>query len=190
MVDLRSENLDPEVVSLLPQETANKYTVLALRRNDGYLTVAMADPTDLQAIQDLTARTGFTITPVVAEDQELIEHIEIAYKKVREPSRAVPAAEDAPAGGRLTADQLRSAQPAKFVDMLLAQAHHDGASDIHIEPAETKLRIRFRIDGVLQETMSLPADMHPTLISRIKILSSLNIAERRRLRTASSASSL
>ena len=182
MVDLRSENLDPEVVSLLPEDTALKYTVLALRRNNGRLTVAMAmaDPTDLQAIQDLTARTGFTISPVVAEDQELVEHIEIAYKKVHEPSEEDGGAEGALAGGRLTADQLRTAQPARFVDMLLAQAHHDGASDIHIEPTETRLRIRFRIDGILQETMMLPIDMHPTLISRIKILSGLNIAERRR----------
>ena len=180
MVDLRSENLDPDVVSLLPEDTALKYTVLALRRNNGRLTVAMADPTDLQAIQDLTARTGFTISPVVAEDQELVEHIEIAYKKVRDPSEEDGGAEGALAGGRLTADQLRTAQTARFVDMLLAQAHHDGASDIHIEPTETRLRIRFRIDGILQETMMLPVDMHPALISRIKILSGLNIAERRR----------
>ena len=81
---------------------------------------------------------------------------------------------------RLTADQLRSAQPAQFVDLLLAQAQHDGSSDIHIEPTEKRLRIRFRIDGVLQETMSLPMNIHPTLISRIKILSGMNIAERRK----------
>ena len=66
------------------------------------------------------------------------------------------------------------------MDLLLGQAQHDGASDIHIEPTETRLRIRFRIDGVLQETMSLPSDIHPTLISRIKILSNMNIAERRK----------
>ena len=84
------------------------------------------------------------------------------------------------AGTRLTAETLRSAQPAKFIDLLLEQAHHDGASDIHIEPTEKKLRLRFRIDGVLQETMTLPMGIHPTLISRIKIMSNMNIAERRK----------
>jgi type IV pilus assembly protein PilB len=83
MVDLRSENLDPEVVHLLPQDIALRYTVLALRRDDGAITVAMADPTDLQTLQDLTARTGFRIDPVVAEDQELQEHIAIAYRLER-----------------------------------------------------------------------------------------------------------
>ena len=82
LVDLRSETLDPEVVAVLPEATATKYTVLALSRSNGTLKVAMADPTNLQAIQDLKARTGHTIEPVVAEDQELQEHIDIAYRMV------------------------------------------------------------------------------------------------------------
>ena len=179
MVDLRSETLDPEIVGLLPEEVAHRYTVLALRLEDGRLTVAMADPTDLQTIQDLTARTGHTIEPVVASDQELQENIDVAYRMVKRPEG--DGAEDSEVtGGRITAGQLRSAQPARVVDMLLVQASRDGTSDIHIEPTPTRLRIRFRIDGVLQETMTLPLEMHPTLISRIKIMSEMNIAERRR----------
>ena len=139
----------------------------------------MADPTDLQAIQDLTVRTGYTIDPVVAEDQELREHIEIAYKRVSQTQKESDQEEQV-STTRLTAEQLRSAQPTRFVDMLLVQAHHDGASDIHIEPTEHRLRIRFRIDSILQETMQLPMDIHPTLVSRIKILAGMNIAERRR----------
>ena len=179
MVDLRSETLDPDTVALLPEEISKRYSVLALEKNDGNLKVAMADPTDIQAIQDLSARTGCTIEPVVAGDEELQEHIDVAYRIVRR--QAKEAAEDTEGQeGRLTAGQLRSAQPARFVDMLLSGAHHDGASDIHIEATETRLRIRFRIDGILHETMTLPMDIHPTLISRIKIMAGMNIAERRR----------
>ena len=180
MVDLRSETLDPEVVGLLPEMVATRYTALALRKNDGTLTVAMADPTDLQALQDLTALTGCLIQPEVAGDQEIREHIDVAYRLVRQHEKESGAQAKDEVSSRVTAETLRSAQPAQFVDLLLVQAQHGGASDIHIEPAERRLRIRFRIDGVLQETMTLPIDIHPTLISRIKIMSSMNIAERRK----------
>ena len=179
MVDLRGETLEPEVVAQVPEETSIKYNLLPLRRTDGRMTVAMSDPTDLQAIQDLTVSTGCAIDPVVAEDAELREHIEIAYKMVSQTAKESADGTQA-ISTRLTADQLRTAQPTRFVEMLLEQAYHDGASDIHIEPSETRLRLRFRIDGILQETMQLPLDIHPTLISRIKIKSGMNIAERRR----------
>ncbi len=179
LVDLPSVELDPDVVGLLPEEVAMKYMVLALRSTETTLTVAMADPTNVQAIQDLTARTGLRIEPEVATDHDIEEHIDVAYKLVREKKRD-DAPSDESGAGRLTADEFRNAKPAQFVELILGQAQHDGASDIHIEPTEKKLRIRFRIDGVLQETMSLPLALHPTLISRIKILSNMNIAERRK----------
>ena len=179
MVDLRSETLDPEIVALLPEDVARRYTVLALRKRDGHLTVAMADPTDLRAIQDLAARTGHMIEPEVASDQELLDLIDVAYRMVTAPEGDEAGIDVL--GGRVTAAQIRSAQPARAVDLLLSQANKDGASDIHIEPTETRLRVRFRIDGILQETYpELPLELHPTLISRIKILSEMNIAERRR----------
>ena len=179
MVDLRSESFDPDVVGMLPEELARRYTVLALRKSNGTLTVAMADPTDLQAIQDLTARTSLAIEPEVATEQDLEEHIDVAYRMVKAPDTGSEVAAGV-TGGRVTAAQLRSTQPARGVDLLLQQANRDGSSDIHIEPTEKRLRIRFRIDGVLQETMTLPKEMHPMLLSRIKILSGMNIAERRR----------
>ena len=179
MVDLRSEILEPEVVGLLPEDIARRYTVLALKQLDGSLTVAMSDPTNLQAIQDLTARTGLTIDPVVASEQELQESIDVAYREVKAPEREGEDVEQI-VGGRVTAAQLRTAQPARVIDLLLQQASRDGASDIHIEPTEHNLRIRFRIDSVLQETMTLPKEMHPQITSRIKIMSDMNIAERRR----------
>ena len=87
LVDLPSEKLDPDVVSLLPEDVANRYIALPLRRHESSLTVAMADPTDLQAIQDLTARTGLRIETEVASDQEIEQHIEIAYKLARTKER-------------------------------------------------------------------------------------------------------
>ena len=177
MVDLRSETLEPEIVGLLSEDIARRYTVLALRKTNGTLTVAMADPTDLQTIQDLTARTGYSIEPEVASDQELQEHIDIAYRMVKTEDTGEGTEIT---GGRVTASSLAAAPPAQVIDLLLVQASHDGASDIHVEPQEERLRIRFRIDGVLQETMTLPKDLHPTLLSRIKIMSNMNIAERRR----------
>ena len=177
MVDLRSETFDPQVVNLLPEGIAKRYTVLALKKEGDTLTVAMADPTDLRAIQDLTARTGLSIEPVVASDQELEEHIVVAYRMGISADSDLAASEP---GTRVTAGDMRTAQPARLIEMLLQQAQHDGASDIHVEPTETRLRIRFRIDGILHETMSLPLDVHPPLISRVKIMSGMNIAERRR----------
>ena len=177
MVDLRSETLEPEIVGLLSEDIARRYTVLALRKTNGTLTVAMADPTDLRTIQDLTARTGYSIEPEVASDQELQEHIDIAYRMVTTEDTGEGAEIT---GGRVTASSLATVPPAQVIDLLLVQASHDGASDIHIEPQDERLRIRFRIDGVLQETMTLPKDLHPTLLSRIKIMSNMNIAERRR----------
>ena len=80
MIDLRGETFDPETVGLIPEEVARQYTVLAIRREDDRLQVAMVDPTDFTAIQDLTARTAFKIEPLVATDQELLENIDVAYR--------------------------------------------------------------------------------------------------------------
>lgn len=179
MVDLRSQTIDPQAVALLPEEIARKYLVLPIRTGDGRLTTAMTDPTNLQVIQDLTVRTGSTIEPVIATPQDILEHIDLSYRLTQQLTEAPAEGTEAP-GGRVTAKLLSDARPAEVIDLLLRQALHDRASDIHIDPTETLLRIRFRIDGILHDVMSLPLDMHLTIISRLKIMSSLNIAERRR----------
>ena len=187
MVDLRGENFDPETVGLIPEDVSRRYTVLALRRDDGRLHVAMSDPTDFRAIQDLTASTGFKIEPLVATDQELQENIDVAYRIVRKHHADLEREQGEADAERVTAGDIREAQPARIVNLLLLQAQTDGASDIHIEPTENLLRIRFRIDSILAETMSLPLELHPAVISRIKIMSAMNIAERRKAQDCTSS---
>lgn len=181
LIDLRSEQLDPRAVALLPEHLAQRYLALPIKLSGNRLTVAMTDPTDIQTVQDLTARTGGIIEPVVATVDHLVEQIDISYRSSevaehqQEQDVAVPAA-----GGRVTAATLRKAPPTEVLDMLVRQALLDRASDLHIEPTDSQIRVRFRIDGILHDIMALPLEMHPSIISRLKIVAGLNIAERRR----------
>ncbi len=181
LVDLRSESIQPQAVALLPEHLASRYLALPIKLQGNRLTVALTDPTDIQTLQDLTARTGAVIDPVVATVDHIAEHIDISYRssEVAEHQQKQDAVTPL-AGGRVTAAVLRKAPTTEVVDMLVRQALLDRASDLHIEPTETQLRIRFRIDGILHDVMSLPLEMHPTVISRLKIVAGLNIAERRR----------
>ena len=180
MVDLRGQTLDPETVDLIPEEVARKYLVLPVTLTGDILTVAMTDPADLQALQDLAACTGYRINPIVATREDIQEHVDLSFRLT---AKAVSSGEgqspNAP-GERLSARLLREAGPAQVINLLLSQALQDRASDVHIEPSESRLRIRFRIDGILHEVMDLPMDMHPAVISRLKIECGMNIAERRR----------
>ena len=124
----------------------------------------MTDPSDLQLLQDLATRIG--------------RSIDLSYPLT--PPLVTDAKADAQPAERVTARLLRDALPVQVIEMLLRQALQDGASDIHVEPMENRLRIRFRIDGILHEVMNLPVEMHPTIISRLKIMCGINIAERRR----------
>ncbi len=180
MVDLRSEKIDPASVTQIPEEVARRYLVLPISRSNDRLTVAMTDPTDLQVLQDLASRTGLTIDPVITTEEDLQEHIDRAYRITAQPLSGVKSIETDLSQNRLTAQTLRESGPAQVINLLLRQALQDRASDIHIEPSDSRLRIRFRIDGILHEVMYLPLDMHPTIISRLKIMCGMNIAERRR----------
>ena len=179
MVELRSETIDREAVRMVPEGVARRYLVLAVNQRDGHLTVAMTDPTDLQLLQDLAARTGRIIEPVVTTTEDIQEHIDLYYRLSGALETTAPGQDGQPVE-RVTARLVRGAGPAQVINLLLRQALQDRASDIHIEPAEDRLRIRFRIDGILHEVMNLPIAMHPTIISGLKIECGMNIAERRR----------
>ena len=183
MVDLRNQTIDPRAVAAVPEQVSRRHTILPIQATDSRLTVAMTDPTDLQLIQNLTARTQLTIEPVVATPEDILEHIDITYRLIENPSVDVGGGGD-PTGSaeasRVTSSILKDAPPAKIVDLLLEQAIQDRTSDVHIEPTETRLRVRFRIDGILHDIMSLPLELHLTIISRLKIMAGMNIAERRR----------
>ena len=182
-IDLRSQAIDQKITALVSEEVSRRNIVLAIERaDDGRVVVAMTDPTDFRLLQDLTARVGGPIEPVVAMSEDILEHIDITYRLMGRDQETPTDESDITSAdqGRLTAQRLREAPPAELIDLILYQAIHDRASDIHIDPSEGRLRIRFRIDGILHDSMNLPPEMLPMLISRLKIMSGMNIAERRR----------
>ncbi|CAN5831279.1 type IV-A pilus assembly ATPase PilB [soil metagenome] len=190
-VDIDNVKLDPKLVKLIPSDVALKHTVLPLRRVGRTLTVAMANPTDLGVIDDLKFITRFDIEPVIAGEQSLRTIVDREYEgftdeKIRALLKEF-ADEDLEIVGEeeedLTVTALRvaveEAPVVKLINGILTDAVRRGASDIHFECYEKEVRVRYRIDGVLNEIMRPPHKMRSALISRFKILSDLNIAERR-----------
>jgi type IV pilus assembly protein PilB len=189
-VDLERVKLDPKILKLVPTEIAVKHQVLPLRRVGRTLTVAMSNPTDLGVIDDLKFITRFDIEPVIAGDFTLRKIIEKEYEandeRVNELLRQfeneeIEVVEDTEEEVSVTslAAAVEEAPVVKLINGILTDAVNKGASDIHFECYEKDIRVRYRIDGVLQEIMRPPMKMKAALISRFKILSDLNIAERR-----------
>jgi type IV pilus assembly protein PilB len=189
-VDLERVKLDPRVLKLVPADIAVKHQVLPLRRVGRALTVAMGNPTDLGVIDDLKFVTRLDIEPVIAGDFTLKRIIEREYESAderindllkeldQEEVEVVEDREEEVNIGALQA-QVEEAPVVKLINGILTDAVHRGASDIHLECYEKDIRVRYRIDGVLQEIMRPPPKMKAALISRFKILADLNIAERR-----------
>ncbi len=189
-VDLERVKLDPKLLKLIPAEIASKHQVLPLRRVGRTLTVAMANPTDLGVIDDLKFITRFDIEPVIAGEFTLRKTIEKEYESSderindllkqfdQEDLEVLEDQEEELSVGALQA-QVEEAPVVKLINGILSDAVLRGASDIHFECYEKEVRVRYRIDGVLQEIMRPPPKMKAALISRFKILSDLNIAERR-----------
>jgi type IV pilus assembly protein PilB len=190
-VDLDRVQLDPKIVKLIPAEVALKHFVLPLRRVGRTLTVAMVNPTDANAIDSIKFVTRFEVEPVIVGETTLKRHLEQLYAKeddhltqileqidVGEDVELVEETEEEISVAALTA-QIDDEPVVKLINGLLTDAVVRGASDIHIEPFEKELRVRYRIDGALKEIMRPPVKMKAALASRVKILSQLNIAERR-----------
>src|ERR1700722_304106 len=187
-INLEEYEVDADVVKLVPKEPCERHRVLPVSRTGNALIVAMADPTNLNAIDDLKFLTGYNIEPVIASEQAILSAVEKYYN-------VGPSYEDVMAGFdegeiEVTGDvdevnllELEKASEdapvVRLCNMILLNAIKKGASDIHIEPYEKKLRVRYRIDGVLQEEMTPPLKLKNAIASRIKIMSSLDIAERR-----------
>ena len=180
MISLRDAQISHDAVRLMPEEIARRYISLPIAADETSVQIAMADPGDLAALQDLQALLGLEIAPVVAVQEEILEHIDIVYRLssgVSGPGGAIPLEQQ---GGRITATDLRTARPSETIDRLVLQALYDRASDIHLEATDSFLRVRYRIDGILHDVMRLSKEMQPAIISRLKIMCSMNIAERRR----------
>jgi type IV pilus assembly protein PilB len=190
-VDLDKVTVDPKILKLVPAAVAQKHLVLPLRRVGRMLTVAMTNPTDFSAIDDLKFISKLEIEPVIVGEYTLRKHLEKYYGTGADESQMadlldewgemdVEVIEDSQDEDySALAAEIDSAPVVKFINGLLTDAVYKGASDIHIEPYEKEIRVRYRIDGALMEIMKPPMKMKAALTSRIKILADLNIAERR-----------
>jgi type IV pilus assembly protein PilB len=193
-VDLSKFEVDPKIVKLIPADIAVKNLVLPLKRDGRTLTVAMADPTNFAVIDDLKFITRYDIFPVIAGEFTLRNTLDKIYESndvlisallddiagmgVEEDLEVVATAEEEVNAATLAA-QMDEAPVVKLINALLTDAVKRGASDIHFECFEHDLRVRYRIDGALEEIMKPPKKMQAALVSRFKIMSQLNIAERR-----------
>jgi type IV pilus assembly protein PilB len=189
-VDLSRFEVDPKILKLLPPDIAMKYTVLPLKREGRTLTIAIADPNNVTAIEDIKFITRCDVFPVIAGEYTLRNAIDRYYQQsdaqLQELLKGVEAAEEDlevvedQADEEVKAQDLADDAPVvKLINGLLTDAVKRGASDIHIESFEHELRVRYRVDGVLHEVMKPPVKMKAALISRVKIMAQLNIAERR-----------
>ena len=181
-VDLTERAIDATVASLIPEGLARRYQALPISWDDDVLVVAMADPSNVLAVDDIRALTGAQVRCVVATSAQIRETIDRFHRLDSEvddlASQAANELTDKDELANVSA-VVEDAPIVKFVNLLITQAVADRASDIHVEPAERDLRIRFRIDGVLHEVMRSPKAIQAGVISRLKVMSDINIAERR-----------
>jgi len=181
-LDLSEAPFDAAATSYIDEKLARRYGAAPVRfLDDATLLVAMVDPQNLLALQDLEIITGFTIQPAIASEEDVYGAIAKIYRDRPEVGENVDdiaggAIDDAVADIR---DATEEAPIIKLVNSIIAQSVDDAASDIHFEPQAKELMIRFRIDGVLHEIMSIPRRMQSGVISRLKIMADLDIAERR-----------
>src|SRR5512136_861578 len=192
-INLRHFEIDESVITLIPSEVAQKYLVLPVNRTGATLTIAMADPTNVFAMDDIRFMTGYTVEPVVASEIAIREAIEKYYgsthalelKKVMDEmaeaeAEALELMEDEE---ELDVHQLEAATEdapvVRLVNIILTDSIKKTASDIHIEPYEKDFRVRFRIDGVLYEIMHPPLKLKDAITSRLKIMAKLDISEKR-----------
>jgi type IV pilus assembly protein PilB len=194
-IDLKNYEIDPEVIELIPGAVARQFRFFPLFRIDGTLLLAMTDPKDIKAIDKATQVTHLEISPALTSRTALDEALDKYYGRAAEAAiqvsneelqdilEVIEAEKDQTDETETAAAELvRQAEDApvvKMANMILVQAIQEGASDIHFNPEETELRVRFRVDGVLRDSFHLPKNLQEAIISRIKILSNLDIAEHR-----------
>jgi general secretion pathway protein E len=202
LIDLRQVAVAPDAVRLIPEDVARRYNVLPLMIEGDSLRVAMDDPQNMDAINTLTTVTGYRIRPRLPSHgtvesllgqyyrstPQMVQQLESILKT---PEEAEPQRQDRPqaaaavaaapaAAAPLIQDEVGRAPVVQAINMLITQAVKDRASDIHIEPTEENVRIRYRIDGVLHNAANLPKGVQAALISRVKVMAKMDIAERRR----------
>ncbi|MBV9872334.1 MAG: Flp pilus assembly complex ATPase component TadA, partial [Frankiaceae bacterium] len=179
-VDLADYPIDGAALASVPQAVCRRYNALPIGYEDGKLLVAMSDPANVFAIDDMRSITGVDVKPVVATKSDVtsaINRYHRADSDLDDLTMVLEQEEDESLDG--LKEVVEDAPIVKFVNLLITQAINDRASDIHLEPTERELRVRFRIDGVLHEIMKSPKNIQAGVISRLKIMADINIAERR-----------
>ncbi len=180
-VDLSDYPVDGSAVMKVPDPVCRRHTALPIGYEDGKLVVAMADPANVFAVDDMRSVSGLEIKPVVATKPDLLAAINRYHRgdaELDDLTSAIGINDEADDLSNVK-EIVEDAPIVKFVNLLITQAIQDRASDIHIEPAEKDLRVRFRIDGVLHEVMRSPKTITSGVTSRLKIMADINIAERR-----------
>ncbi|MCO4768839.1 MAG: type IV-A pilus assembly ATPase PilB [Deltaproteobacteria bacterium] len=187
-IDLNEFDIEPEIIKLIPKEVVLKHQVIPVNRTGSTLIVAMADPSNIFAIDDIKFLTGYNVEVVVASEQAIEGAVEKYYTSNvtfddvmldfdEDDVDVIDAEEDM---NELDLEKSAGDAPViKLVNLILLDAIRKGASDIHVEPFEKQLRVRYRIDGMLYEVMKPPVKLKHAITSRIKIMSQLDIAERR-----------
>ncbi|HET6948723.1 MAG TPA: ATPase, T2SS/T4P/T4SS family, partial [bacterium] len=188
-VDLNTVEIDADVVKVIPQHLAQRHKVLAIEKTRKRVKMAIADPLNVVALDDVRLVTGLEIEPVVAAEADILAAISRHYAgnvDLDEAMRAAVGNELEITDDRseeLSVEKLRTlteeAPVVRLVNLIISQAIADGGSDIHIEPHRRSLQVRYRIDGVLHDVMAPPKGVHQAMVSRIKIMANLDIAERR-----------
>ena len=192
-INLEEVEVDDSVIELIPADVSRKYTILPISRAGAKITVAMVDPTNVFAMDDIKFMTGYNVEPVVASESALRNAIDgyygstqaIELKRVMEDLSDADQAElevldeDEELDIRSLEEEAEEAPVVRLVNIILTDAIKRGASDIHVEPYEKEYRVRYRIDGILYEMMRPPLKLKEAITSRIKIMARLDIAEKR-----------
>ena len=192
LIDLKRFKIDFEIVKTIPLNISRHYQIIPVAKIGDTITLAMADPLNIFAIDHVESLTGFKINPIISSSQDILQAIELVYPDsdksvieniVKEMSVSSielirEEKESAPSDKEL--DRVsREAPVIKVTDMIMEDAVEKKASDILLEPFDKKLRVRFRVDGILQEEKAPPKSMYPSIVSRVKVMSDLDIAEHR-----------
>jgi len=172
----------PEAVQLIPEALARKYTAIPVVIKDGTLQIAIANPADIFALEALASQSRMRVEPYLASREEIREAIDLNYRAYDEIEKQVSGISlpDDYADEQIRPDTSADAPVVQALSLIIEEAVKARASDIHFQPQEDKLRIRYRIDGTLQNILALPAAMHTPLVSRVKIMANMNIADHHR----------
>ena len=175
-VDLSNYSIDQQLLSLFDEKIVRQYKIIPLFKIENVITVAMADPLNILVIDKMKSSVRYEIEPVLCLEEEIQRAIEQYYGKKDYVSEIIEMAEK----DKGLKEKVIDGSVIKIVDSMMEQAVEEEASDIHIEPEKDRLRIRYRIDGFLQEISSLPKQYQPPIVSRIKVLAKMDIGQKRK----------